>query len=724
MTEQLLSGYITREHEVLRIGPVKRGRPTRSSIPLPEATLLCAAGIVVSGNGVSEYSLDSRPPAATLYEALAWTGEWFGVFVGKSATQGQPSPLVVAADYFGYSQLFYAIVDDERGRADVLISPSFRGVLGELRRAGISPGLRLDVAAPSLVTSHNYFRTRSSRQSFAEGVSVLGHDEILVFTGDRLDIVTRPKLFEGLEYNQLLESGISRAGGLIRQMVESGAPVSMGLSGGKDSRALLALAMAGGVERGIGYASNRPGPIRNASREILARDYETAARICQRFGLERHAGTAVARYPIDFAEDLAYWQDYRSNSSFEFLSHQGLEVPVERYHLLGIGGELVRSYIGAPYRMTYSSWWQAANKDAEGRRKDLAALFPRLCSNWLLAPDLFESMTESYVNSLDLDPQLDAIGQIDLAYREYRNRCHAGSGRFTRQAGAIQPYPLALPEFVAAAEQLPSEEREGGKLLFDIMETVCPDLNALPFVSPPWPESFKSSGSESSWERYDGRDWIDSPPTRVANYPAPVDLRRMMSIADSRRPFRDDAMERIAESVELLRDVSGEPAEGVTQRMARLVQINDGTLRSVLGASETIRDVLGEGAGHTSIRRHDWELGGVASRPSATSSIDRTGFIEIVREIDLSGVEAELSFHSAEEGTLVSVAIARRPALSTVAVDFYVNGVREGKIGYESSDLVEFLVPMQFAESTYVRAEVFLKWQGDPQAQRLIYLSN
>ncbi|WP_162259106.1 hypothetical protein [Oerskovia sp. Root22] len=658
----------------------------------------------------------------TLAATLAWTGEWYGVFRLKGANQ-----IAVGADHFGYAQLFYSEFPDPTatGSRTVLVSPSFRGILAARRLQGQTNKLRFDIALPSLISTNNIFRTRASDESFADGVFVLGNNDLLVLDENGFGVIERPAAVESNDYDALIGAGIDRAVGVIQSSIESGKPVQFSLSGGKDSRAVLGLLVAAGAERDVHTWTQIPsGPV-SASQEIFSRDFVTASRLVQRFDLRWWAPEPSDASRVSFEDDLSYWQNYRSNGSFEFVAHETVARPVERIGFVGIGGELVRSYLGAGYRTSLPGWWSKAGKVDDSVERDLRSLFRAICPSWLIGRELYESSEASFVRAFSLEDGQDVIAQIDASYLAYRNRCHAGTAAFQRPLGPSIVYPLAQPEFVAANRLLERVDREDGRVLFDILERTMPDLNALPFVSPPWTDRFATTGSKSSWSGYSGALRRDE--LRASKLGSSIAPPRVVTGAP-RRAFVLDGGERAFENLGIMADhlrMDDWDVDGFLSRVSRILQYNEKMLRVVLAASETARDVLETPIVRLRVRDLDFRtwredfyslsgarVGGIAASDSSTVLLRKH-----IDQVDLSGVTATVQVVEGDACRNVIVSTAGLRLGSEAACYLHVDGRRIDTQWYSQSGVFEFVVDEQLSGT--VRAEVFVRWVGDPVVQRV-----
>ncbi len=311
---------------------------------------------------------------------LQWIGEWFGVFeLGRKK--------VLLADVFGFCSVFYFALPRD-GKYALLASPSFRGLISAARTLyGNRLTIDWETAFPHLVTPHNLFRTRASNRGLAEGVRILGTQELLVLEDGQLTLYLRGRRDTESQCSDLIHSGICRAEIQIQVLTKLDIPLFLNLSGGKDSRMLFALIIASGTEWAFSAETSSPlaapaGP----TRDILTKDLQLTATLCATYGLNWRVPATIQIEYLDFDGCIQRWQNFRSGNSFEIGDTRFISGPSDQreVNLAGMGGELVRSYLGANFRTGYPSWWQGAKKTSESLRDDLEALFTYIVPDFVM----------------------------------------------------------------------------------------------------------------------------------------------------------------------------------------------------------------------------------------------------------------------------------------------------------------------------------------------------
>src|SRR5699024_974362 len=93
-----------------------------------------------------------------------------------------------------------------------------------------------------------------------EGVRWIPADSVLEVRAEGYRVVSRPRSAASGSYEQMLERGIELAVGDVQHLVDSHERTAINLSGGKDSRVVLALALASGRSGSIHVSATDPTP--------------------------------------------------------------------------------------------------------------------------------------------------------------------------------------------------------------------------------------------------------------------------------------------------------------------------------------------------------------------------------------------------------------------------------------------------------------------------------
>jgi hypothetical protein len=681
-------------HEVFVVDGIGNGVLGASEARISEMRATRLSGWITAPEHVGPAETFEGSIGLPLAQGLRLAGEWVGQF---SSDDGS---LAIATDYFGYAQLFYTLVPDvnEPGRRSLVASLSFRGLLSTLRQMERRTALRTDILFPSVASHNNLFSTRWSSETLAEGIQVLPYGAFLVMNRRGFAVARRP---ETRGTTSDMADATAWSIGVLERAVAGPYPVQLSLSGGKDSRAVLALLLAGDLHKKVSVHTSKPSGTPNAaSREILERDAGLAARLVARYGMSWQDRSALEEVVVGRDAYLDYWQDLRSGLNYEYKGYQSLILSPPTIEVTGLGGELYRSYIGSPYRVNHPGWWSAAGKTSATVRSDLAALFSAVCNDDLVEADLYTAARDAFVDALDLGQDGDVLAQIDRTYLEYRNRSHGSIVAFRSVQGQFPTHPLASPDLYDYSRRYAPADAESGRLLFDLIEHHAPELNSLEFASPPWPKEFSTS---SSYE------WSTVDAASVKS--------QLLSSADPRRSASgagtgtDTLTERVFDSAHLLEAHGVE--QGLLRRAARLAQRSPRLRWVVLTALESARDVLAGPSVDVDLRRTSVREQAGRGRPDAGTE---TVFAREWAASDLSDVDVVVSIDPAVD-TTVHVRVSGMPTTCRAACYLHVDGKRVAIQWYQPEQLFTFVdVP----SGTRVWAQVYLRWDDMHEAHRVV----
>lgn len=729
-----------RVHEVIVLDGVGQRIAFEPRENLSNYGLVAITGTVQSANESGFHSLSDPASKSsighrTFGEMLGWNGEWVALFSdsGKVNESAFEESYMVASDYFGFGKIHYAFVPSREfpSLRTLIAGPTFRGVARVLDQMGYPSSVAWDVALPHVISHVNLFRTRASRRTFADQIEVLGSDEVLIVSKYGANIVNRPIPNLNEDYESLIEQGIEAAIADAKAASGLGMPMSFSLSGGKDSRALLSMLVAGGMAQDWNIVTKRPGTQAGASTEVFRRDLEYASKIVDKFNLNWHIPRGGYYVQTDFREFLNDYQDFRSNQNFELTPQKHLRREAGESTTMGIGGELLRSYIARGYRDGHPQWWTAAGKTADSAFLDLRSLFSRLAVSWKLPMDLYDQAASSFAHSMMFDLQGTALEHIDKSYGEYRSRAFSSNMESNRHAGSFLTYPLARPEFVAASRLLSPEDRDDGRILFDIIEKSSADLNALPFAAPAWPERFRTRGNEDFWKGASVSRAEVRYQSLLAKAPKIPIIQRNVPPSD----FNDSAMSHIGNRFDILRDVGPRNwVDPIISRAARRALMSPGSLYSLLAVVESITDVVKTPPINltklsinlvkkisTVHSEHTFSPSGSISENEplheSKSAVDATEtvFVKRLNSIDLSQVSARLIIEP--DSSCLTIDILNLPSDCEVAVYILSGGVRIDRTPYRAVSRVNF--PDIDPTIVIDRATIFLRWSGEPDALRV-----
>lgn len=438
----------------LRLGGREGLLFTSAPLPDPERFLL------VEGVGnLGETPLSARPPG--LAEGV-FSGEARGCFTALARDGGA---LRAASDPLGLGHVYGF---RRRGRLVLLSNRLHAAALAV--RAFFPNAFRLD---PAGVLSSVVFETPFDDGSLVDGVALLEAGLVCEIADG--EVVERPRRRAPAPYAQGLERVVEtlkeNARAAAAEAEARGGRAVLFLSGGRDSRLVLAAAAAAGVlPRFARYtygAKTRP-------------DRLIARRVAALLGLPfEDARTPPVEGGIDALLDR--WHSHAFGAKGVFRSGFFAEPAPQAVWLTGA--------LGGDYRGFYTAMATRKGRPVgpRDRPRDLAATLLRIqARETLLTPagrDLLEARLAARAFPEDEPPAL----AFDLLSHRFRARRHFGLALRASNEAAPTHAPLYSPAALDAAFSLDDAERAAGRLVYDAMRALHPPLAALPFDDGPWP---------------------------------------------------------------------------------------------------------------------------------------------------------------------------------------------------------------------------------------------
>lgn len=326
-------------------------------------------------------------------------------------------------------------------------------VLASLRRALGEPNTLNERAlwARSILASLAAAQQLSSATWFTEiayvptGRNVRLHDSTATASPREVDLLTAVDA----PYPELIRRAGAHIAGALRGLGDSGATVELALSGGYDSRAVLAAAHRAGLQSLV-CTSGRPSAAED-------RDYEVAQTLASAFGFSFGDDSRALHEP-DPRDRLTLWGATLAGVYDGFGATRSVPWHNDRIVMTGMGAEVGKG-IGWGWRR-----WSDVVGDLPGNRHNT----PRGLEEFLRAGH--QGLRDAgYRDDDDIGSQ--------LMYLAYRSGIHGSAGQVGHSIGCLSP--LQSPDLTRAGTLNPSDE-----LISDLTMLLCPEMVTLEYDRP------------------------------------------------------------------------------------------------------------------------------------------------------------------------------------------------------------------------------------------------
>lgn len=294
--------------------------------------------------------------------------------------------------------------------------------------------------------------------------------------------VQRRETLAASDYESAMQDALDEMVGRLRTLITSGLPVSSAITGGRDSRAVLAaLRLAHGSQEPIGEM------VRFRSNERSADDWRIVKALSSKYGLRVNRATQATNYAVDPAHGFDVW---RANDLGVYSAIYQFQTYTAEISLGGVGGET--------HRLIYSD-------------PTLFHRLKRIQTPWVTDADVVALAARINDSLGHLKGQED--GRVEH-YRQFRNRFHGGRTPLR----TIDVAPLNSQKLKSASNLVASEHLDRAQLLADIMLNLAPDLAAEPYDLPEksWVQKHfdESTHLRVDPDRYAGRVYgkLEGPP--------------------------------------------------------------------------------------------------------------------------------------------------------------------------------------------------------------------
>ncbi len=469
---------------------------------IPGGNLICLhfSGLGLFGNellsSADDLSERLRGGRLTLPDLISGTGYFTLVLLDRGE-------LLFLTDFLGLEHLY--IYDGPRG---AIISNRLHATIAYLQAEKIERKLNVTYAAMALWSGHAFFRQCHAHELAVSGLSLVPVDCYLAVANGRVQTRRKPLLAEAFEgvsgsYDSLLDEAADQIMNSVAAIGDSGRfdLVYADLSGGRDSRIVFgALSRLGKIAATPIRTKDIPG----------SSDLKNALRIVEYYRAPIYAGDPSG--PEISVEEPAYalrqWRSY-----YMGMYHKTSVAP---WSIRGAGRSVrLSGGCGEIYRSFWSQWLSRALAEAKPH-ETIDVVFERLLPDYPQAHR--RAAAAAFADCILSLPGETAVEKLDNHYLFFRNRTHFGMRAREIQVTGFSWAPLVSPALLLASRKLPWDQRRTGKVLFDVLDRLAPELNHFKYDGDPWPKEFlrasrwkgpRKLGTDFDREAIEGR-WRDA----------------------------------------------------------------------------------------------------------------------------------------------------------------------------------------------------------------------
>jgi hypothetical protein len=354
----------------------------------------------------------------------------------------------IESDYLGLEPIFYFTLDNI-----VLVSNSFEILLNYVRSRNFALTLNLSILKLHLMTSQITMQVTSSSTIYDE-IKIAPTNSSLVISGTRL-IVKRDAFMSELSnysYEKLVLRGCEHIASLLNELKDEFSSMILSLSGGRDSRAVLA-----------------------------------ALRYC--FG-ERFDNFVQVRTGTDAHQDIDRYVVDKLANKFNFpVNQEPLRIKRE-WKGLDANSALLRWAMGSNgiyynYDCSINYYQDPSLISLRGGQGNAAGDYGSLndfCSKAKIEANLDpEWVFNHFLEASESSKKCDDWEILDWHYMKWRYRIHYGRSIAQASKWAINFDPLINPYLDVANMKLTRQERYNGRLSTDIIAAFDGECLDIPF---------------------------------------------------------------------------------------------------------------------------------------------------------------------------------------------------------------------------------------------------
>ncbi|WP_444924289.1 hypothetical protein ACJJH9_03225 [Microbulbifer sp. DLAB2-AF] len=335
------------------------------------------------------------------------------------------------------------------------------------------------------------------------------------------------------EYHFLIRQAATEIVNNVNSILDSGLPVICDLTGGRDSRIVLAALIASGRVRDVIFNTKFSLPDAklistvSKSEEFKKKtlDRNIATGLVKKYGGEYGCKIEAETFYHYSLSDKINARRSQLFGAYHFVHPSQLNsvsaiFPTPRIRMMGGCGEVYRDY--------YQNFFGHNLSEHDYINVlDSALLNRSLIKDGNLSYDVSR---ESFFETFEKLPGVSFSEKLDSHYFVFRNRFHFGSNNSTVSKD-VNISPILVPSLFAASRLLPRKEKRTSRILFDITKELCEELAYCEYDKPNDFDLINSQYHKKS--KYDGHLIpIDPAPELLTNLNNNWKLRKLRPSAE------------------------------------------------------------------------------------------------------------------------------------------------------------------------------------------------
>lgn len=452
-------------------------------------------GVLVSNSNI--YTKKESKPL--IDEIKQGVGQFVFVEIQKNIIN---KSIKITTDFMGMYEVFYFYCEQS---ARLIFSNSFRSLVDYYYKNIGSLTIDTNYVIPLILSNYNFFNLPFSSRTSALQIKRMPANKDIYFSkenGMRFINKINSVDFTNLSYDKLIERGVHNTSKKLSVISKLDCEKVIYMSGGKDSRASLSQLMYALPNKSFRVFSQDPKYFSGKAKENIEKDLIITNKLCLLLSLEKISKKSLGLLSKDYdldAEldfDSAYnqWMNSFSNVKYKckFSKYKRLEnKDIFSVEFHGLAGEVYRSY-WSDYFRRFSTFDKKIEKSNVSVKKDLQKFFYIFVKTKVVNRDLYEDAKRSLINEFFYYEGSNIYEKLDNHYLLFRNKYHFGGFVNKLKRGVLLFSPLIDYNYFLASRKQSFQEKQNGKLLFDIIDNTNPYLNLIPFDSSVWNKNLNS----------------------------------------------------------------------------------------------------------------------------------------------------------------------------------------------------------------------------------------